>query len=344
MKNKLGKVLKVMLLTLTIVLMYSINVSATSGQASIGNRDYATVQKALAAVKSGQTIKLNQDITLKQALLFKKNAKYTFDMNKHKVTSKTPDSDTVGDFDVQAGNVIFTNGTTAASIFVHEKATVTVKSGTYTQIVNWGKTTIQNGKIVNEKYSAICNYKGTLVVNKVTAGANYNCIYAEAGTVTVNGGSYKSANTQTKYPLIFSEKATIYLKGGSYTATNAAAVYNENGKITISGGNYRGNSGTHWGMITNCKTMSIKGGTFTNSDYLYALFCAEKSSTVVSGGKFTLKRSIIRAGYGRKKLLIKGGTFNAQSILVCEADDLNVKMDKSKIKLVGDTRTTTMFV
>ena len=344
MKNKLGKVLKVMLLTLTIVLMYSINVSATSGQASIGNRDYATVQKALAAVKSGQTIKLNQDITLKQALLFKKNAKYTFDMNKHKVTNKTPDSDTVGDFDVQAGNVTFTNGTTAASIFAHEKATVTVKSGTYTQIVNWGKTTIQNGKIVNKKYSAICNYKGTLVVNKVTARANYNCIYAEAGTVTVNGGSYKSANTQTKYPLIFSKKATIYLKGGSYTATNAAAVYNENGKITISGGNYRGNSGTHWGMITNCKTMSIKGGTFTNSDYLYALFCAEKSSTVVSGGKFTLKGSIIRAGYGRKKLLINGGTFNAQSILVCEADDLNVKMDKSKIKLVGDTRTTTMFV
>jgi len=37
MKNRLGKVFKVMLLTLTLVLMYSINVSAASGQASIGS-------------------------------------------------------------------------------------------------------------------------------------------------------------------------------------------------------------------------------------------------------------------------------------------------------------------
>ena len=122
--------------------------------------------------------------------------------------------------------------------------------------------------------------------------------------MTVNGGNYKAANSQTTYPLVFSRKATVYLKGGKYTATNASALYNENGKITISGGNYSGNSGTHWGMITNCKTMSIKGGTFTNYGYLYALFCAEKSSTVVSGGKFTLQADVIRAAYGRKKLLV----------------------------------------
>ena len=39
MKNRLGKVFKVMLLTLTLVLMYSINVSAASGQASIGSKN-----------------------------------------------------------------------------------------------------------------------------------------------------------------------------------------------------------------------------------------------------------------------------------------------------------------
>lgn len=337
MKNKLEKVLRAMLLTLTIVLMYSMNVSAASGQASIGSKNYATVQSALSAVQNGQTIRLNQDVTLKKTLFFKKNVKYTFDMNKHKVTSKITESN-VGDFDVQAGNVTFTNGTTSAAIFVHEKANVTVKDGTYSQIDNWGKTTIKNGKIVNKVYSAICNYKGTLVINKVTARANYNCIYAEGGTVTVNGGNYKAANSQTTYPLVFSRKATVYLKGGKYTATNASAVYNENGKITISGGNYSGNSGTHWGMITNCKTMSIKGGTFTNSGYLYALFCAEKSSTVVSGGKFTLQADVIRAAYGRKKLLVNGGTFKARAVLLCEFDDFNIKMDKNKMKLIGSTR------
>lgn len=92
-------------------------------------KNYATVQSALSAVQNGQTIRLNQDVTLKKTLFFKKNVKYTFDMNKHKVTSKITESN-VGDFDVQAGNVTFTNGTTSAAIFVHEKANVTVKDGT----------------------------------------------------------------------------------------------------------------------------------------------------------------------------------------------------------------------
>lgn len=338
MKSKLGKVLRGMLLVLTVVFMFNINVSAaTSTQATIGKKKYTTVEKALAAVKNGQTIKLNKDITLKKPLIFKKNVKYTFDMNKHKITSKVADSDTVGDLDVRAGNVTFTNGTTSASVFVHEKATATIKSGTYSQVVNWGKTTIHNGKIQNKKYSAICTYKGTLVINNVTARANYNCIYAEAGTVTVNGGSYKSINSKTTYPLIFSEKATIYLKGGKYTATNGATVYNEKGKIIISGGNYGGNTGMLKGNIVNFSSMSIKGGTFTNSR-ASALFCGKNSSTVVSGGKFTVKNGhAIDTDYGRKKLLVNGGTFQAYKAIFCAWDDKNVKIDRSKVKLIGST-------
>lgn len=338
MKNKLGKVLRTMLLTLTIVLMYSMSVSAASGQASIGNKNYATVQKALNAVQNGQTIKLNQDITLNKALLFKKNVKYTFDMNKHKVTSKVADSDTVGGFDVQSGNVTFTNGTTSAAVFVHEKATVTVKDGTYAQVTNWGKTTIKNGKVVNKDYSAICNYKGTMVINKVTARANYNCIYAEGGTVTVNGGNYKAANSKTTYPLVYSKKATVYLKGGSYTTTQAIAVYNEKGKVTISGGNYgKGNSGFK-GVIVNFNSMTIKGGTFTSDNYAAALFCGENSSTVISGGKFTAKGDVVDIYSGRKKLLVNGGTYQGIAAFSFVWNENNTKIDKSKIKLVGSTR------
>ena len=311
--------------------MYSMNVSAASGQASIGSKNYATVQKALNAVQSGQTIKLNQDITLNKALLFKKNVKYTFDMNKHKVTSKVADSDTVGGFDVQAGNVTFANGTTSAAVFVHENATVTVKDGTYAQVTNWGKTTIKNGKVVNKDYSAICN-------NKVTARANYNCIYAEGGTVTVNGGNYKAANFKTTYPLIFSKKATVNLKGGKYTTTHGAAVYNENGKIIISGGNYGGSTTGLKGMIINFKSMTIKGGTFISDNYAAALFCGENSSTVISGGKFTAKGDVVDIYSGRKKLLVTGGTYQGMAAFSFVWNEDNTKIDKNKIKLVGSTR------
>lgn len=338
MKTKLRKVLKVMLPVLLVVLMFNINVSAAPrGQASIGKKNYTTVEKALAAVKNGQTIKLNKDITLKKPLYFKKNAKYTFDMNKHKFKSTLGRNETVGGFDVQAGNVTFMNGTASTSLFVHEKATVAVKSGTYEQVTNWGKTTIQNGKIQHKKYSAICNYKGKLVINNVTARANYNCVYANAGTVTINGGNYKSINSKTSYPLIFSEKATIYLKGGKYTATNGPAVYNEHGKIVISKGSYGGNIGMNRGLICNCNSMTIKGGTFVNSDES-ALFCGPNSNTVVSGGKFTVKNGhAIDVVYNKKKLLINGGTFEAYTVVLCESDDRNIIMDRKKVKLIGFT-------
>ena len=144
MKNRLGKVFKVMLLTLTLVLMYSINVSAASGQASIGSKNYATVQKALTAVKNGQTIKLNQDITVTKTLVSKKNVTYTFDMNKHKIISKVADEND-GTFDIIAGKVTILNGTFKGTIFTEKGATLTVNGGTYQQIINSGKTVVNNG-------------------------------------------------------------------------------------------------------------------------------------------------------------------------------------------------------
>ena len=208
MKNKLEKVLKVMLLTLTLVLLYSMNVSAASGQASIGKKSYATVQKAMTAVQNGQTITLNQNVTLKTTLVSKKNVTYTFDLNKHKITSRVTGTNK-GSFDIKAGNVTLVNGTLTGGVFVQKGATLTVKSGNYEQIVNSGKTTFNSGKVTNSKYSAFCNYGGTLLIKKAEVKANYNCVYAEAGTVTINCGDFRSYNDSTSYPVIYSEKATV---------------------------------------------------------------------------------------------------------------------------------------
>ena len=236
MRNKLEKVLRVMLLTLTIALMYSMNVSA-AGQASIGKKNYATVQKALTAVNNGQTITLNQNVTMKTTLVSKKNVTYTFDMNKHKITSKVPDV-TKGSFDIRAGKVTLMNGTLTGPVLVQKGATLTVKSGNYEQIANGGKTIFNNGKVTTNKYSAFCNYAGTLLIKKAEVKAKYNCVYAKAGTVTINDGTFRNYDDSCDYPVIYSEKATVNLKGGryahSYWKKVPAVVYNKNGKVTIS--------------------------------------------------------------------------------------------------------------
>ena len=339
MRNKLEKVLRVMLLTLTIALMYSMNVSA-AGQASIGKKNYATVQKALTAVKNGQTITLNQNVTLKTTLVSKKNVTYTFDMNKHKITSKVPDV-TKGSFDIRAGKVTLMNGTLTGPVLVQKGATFTVKSGNYEQIANGGKTIFNNGKVTTNKYSAFCNYAGTLLIKKAEVKAKYNCVYAKAGTVTINDGTFRNYDDSCDYPVIYSEKATVNLKGGryahSYWKKVPAVVYNKNGKVTISGGNYGGTCAS----IQNCAVMTIKGGTFL-SENGPVLQCGEKSTTVITGGEFTSGASVyaIEIAKGRKKFSMTGGsltTYGAMALISCRGDKKNVTFDKKKVKIIGQS-------
>ena len=128
------------------------------------------------------------------------------------------------------------------------------------------------------------------------------------------------------------------MKGGKYTTTHGAAVYNENGKIIISGGNYGGSTTGLKGMIINFKSMTIKGGTFISDNYAAALFCGENSSTVISGGKFTAKGDVVDIYSGRKKLLVTGGTYQGMAAFSFVWNEDNTKIDKNKIKLVGSTR------
>ena len=339
MKNKLEKVLRVMLLTLTIALMYSMNVSA-AGQASIGSKNYATVQKALTAVRNGQTITLNQNVTLKTTLVSKKNVTYTFDMNKHKITSKVPDV-SKGSFDIRAGKVTLMNGTLTGPVLVQKGATLTVKSGNYEQIANGGKTIFNNGKVTTNKYSAFCNYAGTLLIKKAEVKAKYNCVYAKAGTVTINDGTFRNYDDSCDYPVIYSEKATVNLKGGryshSYWKAIPAVVYNKNGKVTISGGDYGGTCAS----IKNCAAMTIKGGTFM-SENDPILQCGEKSTTVVTGGEFTSGSTVcvIEIAKGRKKFSMTGGTlttYGSMALIISHGDKKNVTFDKKKVKIIGQS-------
>lgn len=339
MKNKLGKVVRAMLLTLTLILMCSINASAASGQASIGKKNYSTVQKALSAVKNGQTIKLNRNVTLKSTLVSKKKVTYTFDLNRHKIISKVPDV-SKGSFDIRAGKVTLANGTLTGPVLVQEKAALTIKSGTYEQIANAGKTTVINGNVVSKKHPTLCNYGGSLLIKKANVKSVSNCVYAVEGTVTINGGTYRNYNDSASYPIIYSKNATMNLKGGKYVHSYCrefvpAIVYNEKGKVTISGGYYGGTCAS----INNQATMIIKGGTFF-SENSNILWCGANSTTVITGGKFTggVATSIIGVEEGRKKFSMTGGTvqpYNVLSVICCYGDKKNVTFDKKKVKIIG---------
>lgn len=333
MNHKVKKVLRAMLLVLAMTLMYSINVpAATKVQASIGKKGYATLEKALAAVQDGQTITLKQDITLKQALVFNKNAKYAFNMNKHTITSKAPEKSNTGDLDIQAGSVTVTNGTLKGSVYAHRDATLTIKNGTYKQIHNQGRTTINNGKVISED-STIFNWEGKMVINKVAAKSECCCVCVEGGTVIINGGSYTHTDPNSISPLILVESGRAFLKNGTYRAEDSDAVLNQYGSVTIYGGTYIG-SDRSWELVYNHSSMTVKGGSFIKYNRGVALYCASQSKTVVTGGTLEGKYAAIDVEIGREKLLVRGSTLKAESVgIYCENTKSRVTLDKSKTKI-----------
>lgn len=346
MKRKMKNVFTTVLLSLLCLLMFHVTASAATGTtATIGSKKYSSLQKAVTAVKNGQTIKLQKNILVSTPIESKNNVKFTLDLNKHKIT--TPKSKfrvtndgkkMTGSFRIFKGNVIIVNGTFGdyAAIKVEKDATLTIKGGTYWQLINFGKTTVSNAKFINKWYAASYNYAGTLSISNTAMKAHGNCIYAVNGKLITKAGSYQPYSSKSKYPQIAVEKASVSISGGTFTS-NHNVIYNNNGKVSISGGTYKAagsapalynNTGTmivkngafsasNTNALSNIRgSLTISGGTFKNKSDIYAtLYCGQNSKTVIQQG------TVSNAGSARaidadwvKKFVLSGGTFKSNNI------------------------------
>ena len=199
--------------------------------AQIGSTGYATLQAAVDAVTSGQTIKLMDDITLSTAVTIASSNAYNFtlDLNGKKLTFNfnyyikhdgsgtltiTDNSDEKngkisalsGTIVVQSGNLIIAGGTvecTSAS-----NATIYL-SGT-------GSVSVSGGLVMGNRI-AITNQS--------------------AGTVVISGGTVKS--TGSGMAIYNDSTGSVTISGGTVESTDSsgAAVYNKSaGIITVSSG------------------------------------------------------------------------------------------------------------
>ena len=199
--------------------------------AQIGSTGYATLQAAVDAVTSGQTIKLMDDITLLTAVTIASSNAYNFtlDLNGKKLTFNfnyyikhdgsgtltiTDNSDEKngkisalsGTIVVQSGNLIIAGGTvecTSAS-----NATIYL-SGT-------GSVSVSGGLVMGNRI-AITNQS--------------------AGTVVISGGTVKS--TGSGMAIYNDSTGSVTISGGTVESTDSsgAAVYNKSaGIITVSSG------------------------------------------------------------------------------------------------------------
>ena len=174
--------------------------SITKGDPAVTSY-YATVQDAVDAAESGDTVKLLADVTLEQRVEVNKNL--TIDLNGKTVTPTATCSNGSA-FDIKAGTVEIKNGKIDGSAITDiECDPITVRSGA-TLTLNDGIEIVINSK-------------------------NGACVYAfDGGKIVINGGTYENQTTETYQ----------YNQNMSAMVVNQANV--ESQLIEIKGGTFKG--------------------------------------------------------------------------------------------------------
>ena len=321
MKKKLSLVSLILLL---VMLMSTPALAATV--CKIGSKGYSSLQKAVNAVKNGQTITVTKAITTderfstidakaKKFTIDWKNKKYIYTSedkkqpafhisNGHKVTVKNLniESPHINPFSIaNGGELIIHSGKVAAWALIHSYGKVTIKGGTFTvkslsdglwpfiQSLEGSELTIAKGTFTGE---------GLLVLNK-------------KGKVTISGGKFHISEN-AKAPVI--------------------ANTPDGGTVTISGGTF---SGPDY-LIENRSKMTISGGSFKSTNYTSGpcIKMFEGSTTKIKGGTY-------KGGFNTNgKLTISGGKTNAEVIVGengnCTITKLTIKQNPSPGKGPGN--------
>ena len=205
--------------------------------AQIGETKYETLESAITAAGSNDTITLLADVT--------------------------------GEFEVAAGKavVLDLNGKTITSVgdTLTVRGTLTVNDSSKTE------QTAGTGKIIGKWPVNVIG--GTLVFNEGIVEAQEMAGWFSTGsTVTINGGSFSSAdNTVLGTPGNEGKGGnTITVNGGTFNGNISAAGYiacgiyaANNDTWTISGGTFNINGGA--GIVVRAGTVNLNGGSFTTS-------------------------------------------------------------------------------
>ncbi len=327
MTRKEKHFIKLFLMMLLAVLLCCLPVTASAKTvAKIGNKKYSSLEQAVKKVKKGQTIKLQSNVALSrfESINLNRNTTYTIDFNKKKVSGGLG-------ITVSKGKVTFKNGNVTNVITVKKGSSLTIKSGTYQNLRNYGTTTITNGKLTNSKgiYGDVIENYNKLTIKKATivCYSGFCLENSSKGTMIIRGGTYR--NAKNKGSNIFQNLGKATVSGGTFTGSDKGIPLNNLGTITISGGKFINPVGAPnaydpsqaYKHISNSGTMTIKGGTITAKKSSIAILST--GTLKISGGRiesYAAKPKPFResswngavAAY-RGSLTITGGTIYSEN-------------------------------
>lgn len=228
---------------------------AADNVAMIGETGYATIEDALAAASSGDTIVLNEDTASEKKVTIKKDKNIILDLNGKTLTTYVElyGSLTVTDTSADASGVITNNGFENNTIRVmanaeeDASAVLTVKGGTIrTEVAGTNAVNVQGVKNSNTVLGSVVLEDGCLEsANAATGNASAALKAASGTTVSIKGGSVvnttSGANGDKEYyfAAYFSDYVGKSITGGTFTGFVQMKNYADSSDVK--GGTY-----TYW--------------------------------------------------------------------------------------------------
>ncbi len=266
---------------------YSV-VAEADAVASIDDTKYATLAAAFAAVETGGTIKLLDDVTLSSALDISLAGKtVTLDLNTKTLTGRT---------NLKSGNLTIKNGTVAGGA---EQALNVYGSATST--TNYSVLTINSDVTVTADVYGVCLFGPTY-----SSKPGYGAVINIAGTVTTtgdskNGAVFVSGNLGNN--ISGDMNNIINITGKVTSSTDAAVALNGNATVNI----LEGSEITGYTAIAVKRgVLNVEGGTIHATGAEINPPSQYNNGTEMTGAGISMTSSYNQ--YGDMAVNITGGT------------------------------------
>ena len=271
------KVLATILALVMALALCSVSWADEAKVAKIGNAEYATLQEAVNAATAGQTIVLQDNVTLTASLIVAGDKTVTLDLNSYKITADMNGPHMI----CNAGNLTITDSSVNKT---GEIAKIGAETNFGYVIENHGTMTLERCKISSTSVKSSAIENGWYTASENTAGTSCTMTIQNAEVVSVNaaGGLYTVKND---------DYGVMVINGGVFTngVAGAGAVLNWN-DLTINGGTFTGASavrtlksgGSHFEIgKSQIKNGTFNGGIDTLDNYNTGITIA------VTGGTFS---------------------------------------------------------
>ena len=320
------KVLATILALVMALALCSVSWADEAKVAKIGNAEYATLQEAVNAATAGQTIVLQDNVTLTASLIVAGDKTVTLDLNSYKITADMNGPHMI----CNAGNLTITDSSANKT---GEIAKIGAETNFGYVIENHGTMTLERCKISSTSVKSSAIENGWYTASENTAGTSCTMTIQNAEVVSVNaaGGLYTVKND---------DYGVMVINGGVFTngVAGAGAVLNWN-DLTINGGTFTGASavrtlksgssnfeigksqiknGTFNGIIDTLDnyntgiTIAVTGGTFSSDVRAYTADNTPFAFTFNEGeyeyyvGEETIQNAAKHLSAGQKLWIKKG--------------------------------------